>query len=46
MAFSSALKRQEVDRVKQLELEIVDLDKLDPVGNFEVIKERQGELND
>ena len=44
IAFSSALKRKEVDRVTQLESEIVDLDNSDPEGNFDVIKEKQGEL--
>ena len=37
IAFSSALKRKEIDRVKQLESEITNLDRSDPLGNFEVI---------
>ena len=45
IAFSSALKRKEIDRVKQLESEITNLDRSDPLGNFEVIREKQGELN-
>ena len=45
IAFSSARKRQEVDRVQQLESEIAHLDRSDPIGNFETIKEKQEELN-
>ena len=45
IAFSTYLKKQEVDKVKELESEIYLLDKLDPNGNFETIKEKQGELN-
>ena len=45
IAFSSALKRKEIDRVKQLESEITNLDRSDPLGNFELIREKQGELN-
>ena len=44
IAFSSALKKQEIDKVKQLETEISQLDKTDPITNFEIIKEKQGEL--
>ena len=44
IAFSSALKRKEVDKVKQLETEIVHLDHSDPIGNFEVINTKKGEL--
>ena len=45
IAFSSALKKNETDKVKTLESEIKKLDSLDPVGNFEIIKEKQVELN-
>ena len=41
----SALKKNETDKVKTLEYEIKKLDSLDPVGNFEIIKEKQVELN-
>ena len=45
ISFSSALKRKDIDRAKQLETDIASLDKSDPVNNFELIKEKQGELN-
>ena len=44
VAFSSAIKRKEVDLVKKLESEIVHLDHLDPIGNFDIINDKKGEL--
>ena len=37
VAFSAALNKKEKDIVKSLENEIINLDKKDPVGNFEKI---------
>ena len=45
VAFSSALNKKEKDIVKKIEEEINKLDKLDSVGNFEVLQQKQGELN-
>ena len=44
IAFSSALIREEKNVVKILEKEIADLDKADPLQNFEIIQEKQREL--
>ena len=44
IAFSSALIREEKNVVKDLEKEIANLDKADPIENFEIIQEKQREL--
>ena len=44
IAFSSALKKNEINLIAQLESEIELLENLDPVSNFDDIKSKQDTL--
>ena len=46
IAFSTAIKKDENKRLEKLESEILSLENSDPGANFDLIKEKQSELND